>query len=430
MRLLIIGYVWPEPCSSAAGSRMLELISCFQQQGWSLVFATPAGLTPHQVDLHDLGVQCHKITLNSDSFDAFVAELAPDIVMFDRFMMEEQFGWRVAKVCPQALRVLNTEDLHSLRQARQGQLQALLRCVGDTDKAIADYMSAGPDTLFEWMTGEELAYREIAAIHRSDLSLIISEFEEALLITQFGVSPDSLHYCPFMLSQEPEPPRTFDDRAHFVSIGNFRHAPNWDAVLWLKQRLWPQIRERLPNAELHLYGAYPPPKATALHNGREGFLVKGWAPDALEVLGQARVCLAPLRFGAGIKGKLADAMRAGTPSVTTPLGAEGMGQSDEWPGKVASSPGALVSAAVELYSSPQPWLQAQKAGYALAAARFGPAIHGSALAERLRRSLDSLQAQRQSNFTGAMLRHHFHQSSHYLGRWIEAKNRLQRVTGE
>src|SRR5690606_24068137 len=112
-----------------------------------------------------------------------------------------------------------------------------------------------------------------------------------------------LFYCPF-LSPPPADLNAlpgFAAREHFIAIGNFRHEPNWDSVLWLKHQLWPLIRrrcaplsDRLP--ELHIYGAYPPPKATQLHNPKEGFHIKGWAEDAGEVMRQARVCLAPLRF--------------------------------------------------------------------------------------------------------------------------------------
>jgi len=214
--------------------------------------------------------------------------------MFDRFMMEEQFGWRVEKHCPDALRILDSEDLHFLRHARHAAIKA-----GEQNVTVpANHI------LFS-----DMAKREIAAILRCDITLTISEFEMALLQQQFNVPADILHYCPFMLNQDKAPfeLQSYEQRQHFVSIGNFRHEPNWDAVRYLKESIWPLIRAQLPQAELHVYGAYPPKKATQLHNEKQGFLVKGWADDALAVVADARVMLAPIRFGAGLKGKLIDA---------------------------------------------------------------------------------------------------------------------------
>ena len=111
--LLIIGFVWPEPNSSAAGGRMLQLIAQFQQQGYAITFASPAMDSDFMVDLASLNVDKKSIALNCTSFDVFVKELNPTVVLFDRFMIEEQFGWRVAENCPDALRILDTEDLLS-----------------------------------------------------------------------------------------------------------------------------------------------------------------------------------------------------------------------------------------------------------------------------------------------------------------------------
>ena len=289
-QVLVIGYVWPEPNSSAAGSHMMSLLRLFKRQGWQVTFASPAQRTEHMVDLSQEGITNEAIALNCSSFDTFISELKPDLVMFDRFMMEEQFGWRVEKNCPAALRILDTEDLQCLRNARH--------------EAVKKQRELEPQDL-----SSDLAKREIAAIYRCDLSLIISSHEMTLLAETFNVPGSILHHLPFMIepkaSQQPE--LNFNERSHFISIGNFRHAPNWDAVLVLSQ-LWPAIRKQCPDAQLHIYGSYPPPKATALNNPKSGFLVKGWADDAFEVMARARVCLAPLRFGAGIKGKFIDAM--------------------------------------------------------------------------------------------------------------------------
>jgi glycosyltransferase involved in cell wall biosynthesis len=232
-----------------------------------------------------------------------------------------------------------------------------------------------------------------------------------------------LHWCPLMVDLPSAPPATFEDRAHFLSIGNFRHAPNWDAVLWMKTTLWPLIREQLPNAQLHIYGAYTPPKATALHNAAQGFHVMNWAEDALQVMSAARVCLAPLRFGAGIKGKLVDAMLCGTPNVTTPIGAEAMHGEEPWPGAVTRTAQAFADSAVQLYNDKTQWLKAQAQGLELLANRYQQTIHGPALIARINECRQHLSSIRRDNFTGSMLRHHQHKSTQYMSQWIEAKNR-------
>lgn len=420
-RVLVIGYVWPEPTSSAAGGHMMQLLHCFVAQGWQVTFASPAKVGEHKADLAALGIAEQTIELNNDSFDRFVGVLQPDMVLFDRFMMEEQFGWRVELHCPQAVRVLETCDLQSLRDARQGLLKERLQASDDENDFTALF-DISPDILYQHMSEADVTQREVAAIFRCDLSLMISPFESQLLVERFGVPPDLLHDCPLMVEPLPTPPLDFEQRANFVCIGNFRHAPNWDAVLWLKNQVWPRIRKRLPRAELHVYGAYTPPKATALHNPAHGFLVKGWAADALQVVGQARVALAPLRFGAGIKGKLLDAMLCGTPSVTTPWGAEGMRTGDRWPGEIGRSADELAEAAVLLYDHKEQWHAAQIQCREHLLAAYAMEHHAQALARRLQQLHANLPQHRRANFIGAMLRHHLHKSTKYFSQWIQSKN--------
>ncbi|GAB7530278.1 glycosyltransferase family 4 protein [Pseudomonas sp. 3A(2025)] len=422
VRLLIIGYVWPEPRSSAASGHMMQLIHCFLDQGWHITFASPATEGAHKADLAGLGIDEQHIELNSSSFDDFVRHLNPDIVLFDQFMIEEQFGWRVEKHCPNALRILETSDLQSLRHARHHQLRELLKNPIQADDT-AELFKQDHAVWFEHMAGTDLAQREIAALYRCDLSLMTSDVEIELLTGQFGLPPALLHWCPLMVEDGvPETPG-FEQRAHFLSIGNFRHAPNWDAVLWMKQSIWPLIRQQLPGAQLHVYGAYTPPKATALHNAAQGFHIMDWAEDALLVMSNARVCLAPLRFGAGIKGKLIDAMLCATPSVTTPIGSEAMQGALPWPGLIAQSAEDIAAAAVRLYQDQALWEQAQEAGTALLQARYQYREHAQSLIERIEALRRDLPRHRLHNFTGSMLRHHQHKSTQYMAQWIEAKNR-------
>ncbi len=408
--VLVIGYVWPEPRSSAAGSHMLSLLRLFRQQGWQVVFATPAQKTEHMIDLAEEGIESLAIQLNHSSFDDFVATLNPDYVLFDRFMMEEQFGWRVEKACPDAMRILDTEDLQCLRSARQ--------------KILKENASLSDTLLSQHLMNSELAKREIAAILRCDLSLIISDYEISLLKDSFKVDSTLIHHLPFMLdlNQHPIKEKCFSDRKHFVTIGNFRHAPNWDSVLYLQQ-VWPLIKKQIPEAELHIYGAYPPKKATQLNNPKTGFLVKGWAEDAFEVLGDARVCLAPLRFGAGIKGKLIDAMLMGTPSVTTSIGAEGMAGTDEWPGIIADSTDSIIQAAMTLYQSEEHWQQSTCSLPELLKQRYDKTVLSEQLMDIIKNIKTDLAQHRENNFTGAMLRHHSMKSTYFMSKWIEAKNR-------
>lgn len=410
-KLLIIGYVWPEPNSSAAGSRMMQLIESFKQQGYQITFTSPAQQTEHMVDLSKHNISVANIELNNSSFDYFISELQPDAVMYDRFMMEEQFGWRVSEHCPQAIRILDTEDLFSLRHARHYAFKQG-REMTDDDLLTSD-----------------LANREIAAIFRCDLSLMISQYEMELLPRLFKVDSQLLHYCPFMfddkqLSQENP---SYADRNGFMVIGNFRHAPNWDAVLWLKQNIWPLVRKQIPDATLSVYGAYPPPKATDLHDEKSGFLVKGWVDDAILAMKSARVCLAPLRFGAGIKGKLAEAMICSTPSVTTDIGIESMETTHAWAGTVANSAQEIANAAVELYQNKESWGDASKLGQVNAKLLYQQKTIMADLAQRISQLSENIIKERESNFIGNMLNHHHHKSTRYMSQWIEVKSQLKEL---
>lgn len=404
-KLLIIGWVWPEPNSSAAGYRMMQLVALFQAEGYQITFASAAQRSEHMVDLDSLDIACQDIRLNCDSFDTFVEALSPDVVMYDRYMIEEQFGWRVAKRCPNAIRILDTEDLQSLRNARH---QA--------------YKATGSLDTTDLQT--ELAIREVAAILRCDLTIMISPAEIKLLEDVYQVPSHLLSYLPFFFEKEAlaKAVKPYAAREHFVSIGNFRHAPNWDSVLWLKQQIWPKIRKQLPKAELHIYGAYPPKKATDLHCAKSGFFVKGWADDAYQVVEQARVLLAPLRFGAGIKGKLADAMLCGTPSVTTDIGAEGMETASAWAGAVANDVEGIVDNAIELYQSETCWQAASQLAEANRKTLFAKDGRVTQFFSQIAEIDRDVEGYRRRNFIGLMLNHHSHKSSQYMSQWIAAKN--------
>ncbi|MBL4663781.1 MAG: glycosyltransferase family 4 protein [Flavobacteriaceae bacterium] len=387
---------------------MMQIIQLFLEDNYQISFASTSTKSEYSAQLEELGVKETSIELNAPSFDHFISELNPSIVLFDRYITEEQFGWRVAEQCPNALRILDTEDLHFLRKARQ---EALKSGIKD------DKVSLLTDT----------AKRELASIFRSDLSLIISEVEIDLLYTQFKLPKEILYYLPFLeeaiSEEEKKELPTFEERQHFMTIGNFQHAPNLDAVLYLKQEIWPEIRKRLPKAELHIYGAYAPKRAVELHNEKEGFYIKGWANDADEVMRNARVCLAPLRFGAGLKGKLIDAMRNGTPSVTTKIGAEGMHGTMPFSGVVKDTVAEFIDASIQLYTEEKAWIRGQFNGFQIIENRFQKAAFSEAFKQKLNELQQNLELHRQQNFMGRILEHQSMRATKFMSKWIEEKNK-------
>lgn len=404
-RVVIIGFVWPEPNSSAAGQNMLGIISCFLQASWQVTFMTAARSSEHAADLRALGVSAEAVQLNCSRFDERIAQINPDVVIFDRFMTEEQFAARVRQVCPSAMRVLNTEDLHSLRHIRHQQIR-----------------QGAHATPPEAATTDDTSIREIAAILRSDLTLIISSQEMAYLQSHFPVDPSMLLHLPLFTRAFNGPFPSFEERRDFIFIGNFRHAPNWDAVLQLQQ-IWPQIRKQLPTAELNIFGAYPPKKAMSMDSPAKGFRVRGWAQSAAQEIARHRVMLAPLRFGAGVKGKLVTAMQCKTPSVTTLIGAEGLRSEQTWPGMVTNTRQDFIDAALTLYTAKETWQQYSDVGEQLFNRQFEENDNQQRLLDAVNDRLHELTAWRSQQFMQSLLWHQTLRATQYMTQWIEAKNR-------
>ncbi len=405
----IIGLNWPEPLATAAGTRMRQLIDFFLDLKCQVTFASTGKYSALSIDFESMKVIATPIRLNHESFDEFIKELQPDIVVFDRFLAEEQFGWRVAQFAPRALRILDTEDLHSLRHVRQMAIRS------QRDFSVKDWLE------------DDMTRREIASIYRCDLSLIISSFEMELLTKVIRIPDDMLLHLPFLLGTIDDEHSanwpSYETRGDFVFVGNGKHAPNSDALEWLKTAVWPLIRKRLPDVRVYIYGAYLPETVVRMHNPRDGFLVRGQVENIQQALGLARINLAPLRFGAGIKGKLSDAMLSGTPNVTTKIGAEGMHDSLAWAGAIADTPEQFAKAAFHLYTKKKLWIEAQQKGITIINTLYDKKKLGPIFRERIETTTKNLDQHRAHNFVGRMLTHQTMLSTKYLSKWIEAKNK-------
>ena len=248
-----------------------------------------------------------------------------------------------------------------------------------------------------------------------------------LLQNTFHIDTPLLCYLPFLVNEIAEAEFNkfplFENRNHFITIGNLLHAPNLDSILFLKEEIWPEIKKELPKAELHIYGAYAPQQISELHSKKEGFLIKGWIANVSEVMKNARVCLAPLRFGAGLKGKFIDAMKNGTPAVTTSIGSEGISGDFSFSGAIADDVEGIVNASIALYNNKENWLAAQQNAMIILNQRFDFNLYSEKFIDQLIQLQNTLEEHRNRNFIGQILQHQSVQATKYMGKWIEQKNK-------
>ncbi|BAO56416.1 glycosyltransferase [Nonlabens marinus] len=403
--LLIIGYIWPEPNRTAAGYRMLQLIDLFIDQGYQITFCSAAKIkSTSRIPLESRGVKMIPVQLNSDLFDDLLNQQQPEVVLYDRFLIEEQFGWRVRKVLPNAIQIIDTEDLHFLRTARKNHIE----------NGIS----------LEEGFQSELAVREISSVQRVDMNLIISSFEMELLIDQFQILPKKLFYLPFLIKKEEiESLKSnvvpFEKRSDFCTIGNLKHAPNLDAVRQLHRYVWPEIRSTFPDSQLFIYGSNAPKEILELHSPENGFHIKGHAKRVEEVLSKHRVLLAPLRYGAGLKGKLYDAMKYGIPSVMTSIGAEGMFSSRLVSGVVCDEVQQVASTAYQLYADLDSWNSYQEQGFKILQDEFEESAFAKAFFLQLQ--ITKEEARMNQSFNERMLTYHANAHFKYMSHWINAK---------
>jgi glycosyltransferase involved in cell wall biosynthesis len=333
------------------------------------------------------------------------------LVIFDRFYAEEAYSFHIYNHSPDAVRVVDMQDMHSLRHGRQ----AIVNHNPDSWDCMTDALHYVPSYR------DSLLLREIASLHRSDLTMVCSPFEHDLLTRVYKISASKLCMAPFWVPKTSGTKRGYGDRRDFVFIGGFRHPPNVDAVEQMARAVWPRIRQALPDAQLHVHGAHCPPNIQALHDPLSGFLVHGFVHSLEDALSDKRIMLAPLRFGAGIKGKIVDAWAFGLPVLTTSIGSEGMCLvDDEWGGIVSDSVDEFVNGAVRLYRQQELWDMATQRAETILNDKFGE-CKWSNVSHALKDAVRHRDDRRRDDHTGALLWHQTARSTEYFSRWIECK---------
>ena len=461
--VLFVSFLWPEASSSAAGVRTRSLLEAFKAWGWQVHYLACARANEHTESLERSGVTTHRVSPNRGAdFEDALDRASPDAVVFDRFTAEEAFSFRVRAARPTAARILDMQDLHALRRARHDAVKTALK-----KKKLATLSGADADLGESVLraslaavpaAGDPSVARELAAVHRCDLTLVCSPVEMRLMRDRFGIPASKLAPASFFCERSSSRAGTdlldrdgFVSREGFTTIGTFHHLPNVDAVRWLATEVWPLIREALPDATMRVYGAYPTEAVKQLHKPGAGFLVLGFAESVEAAMEESRVLLAPLRFGAGIKGKIVDAWMHGLPVVTTPIGAEGMRpgkdalwsdaesedeeNEEDWGGLWRSLDAArLARDAVALHEDADAWERARARGYVLidelfSAERNLAAVRSATEALFVARDGTSedatgtttLESRRARDYVGGALWHHTLRSTEYFSRWIEMK---------
>jgi O-antigen biosynthesis protein len=349
-RALLIDRMTPAPDRDAGSVLVCGYMRILQQLGYEVTFASSYTLDHagrYTDDLRRSGIICICAPF-ARSLASFVEQEAAgfDLVILWRAVVATQYLRLVRRAAPDARIVFHTVDLHYLREERQARLD------GSQEMAAE---------------AERTRIGELAAIGDADCTILVSGHEAAVI---GSVMPDAKIRVIPLVVEIPGCLAPLEQRRDVVFIGGFRHQPNIDAVMFLASEVWPRVRRALPSARLIIIGADPPADIERLDDPEKGVEIRGWVEDLTQPLRSCRLTVAPLRFGAGVKGKIVTSLAHGVPCVATPVAVEGMGLK---PGRhvlVAEQPSALAAAIVELYGNAQLWHALSEAGLDFARRHF------------------------------------------------------------
>ncbi|TKR34112.1 glycosyltransferase [Luteimonas gilva] len=349
-QVLIVDALTPTPDQDSGSLRMANLMRLLIDEGAHVAFypLNRAHAGAYTEALQHIGVE---------AWYAPFAGRAPgwlrqhghrfDTVMVSRHYVARELVPLLRKYAPQARVVFDSVDLHYLREMRGAELSkdpALMRSARLTRKL------------------------ELDVIAQTDATLVVSDTERALLAED---APSARVELLSNLHRAARPGSSFEERRDLVFVGGFRHPPNVDAVLWFANEVLPRVRERRPDIRFHCIGSHAPESVLALAR-REGVLVHGHVPDIDPYMDGARIGLAPLRYGAGVKGKVNLSMAHGQPVVATPCAVEGMHLRDGHDVLVAESAQDFAAAVLRLYEDPALWETLSRNGLDNVTRHFSP----------------------------------------------------------
>jgi glycosyltransferase involved in cell wall biosynthesis len=347
---------------------MFNILRLLRSLGYSVTFLPDErGLrAPYTKAVLDLGVQVVSPTVDVRELIEVLAPELDAIVLSRRVV-----AWRMLEVvqdCAPAVPVVfDTVDLHFVREQWEA---STLRT---------------PEAEASARIGRE---RELALV-RAALSTWVVSFDEKELLHELVPEADIV-VVPNIHDAAPTP-AGFHERTGLLFVGNFHHPPNVDAAQWLLEELFPRVREVLPSLELHLVGGALPDEVA--DKAGDGVVVHGWVHDLHPLYDRVRLAVAPLRYGAGMKGKVTEALALGVPVVTTSVGVEGMAPAVRDAAIVADDADGLVAAIVDAHGDDDRWTDIHLAAPAVVEAAYG----SGSVREVLERTLQDLRAHRRTD---------------------------------
>jgi GT2 family glycosyltransferase/glycosyltransferase involved in cell wall biosynthesis/SAM-dependent methyltransferase len=364
-RVLVMDHCTPEPNRDAGSITALNLMRLLQQTGARVTFVPEDNflfLPGYTTDMQRLGIEC-LYAPHVTSVDDYLREHGDlfDLVIIFRFTAARRRLASVRRWCPRARVVLHTSDLHFLRLERQAALTS------------DDILAAGAAR-----TRED----EVAVIQAVDATIVHSPVERDLLADAVPAATVHVFGWAIELVGTRAP---FESRSNIMFLGGYQHPPNVDAALYFVHDILPRVRQRLPDVVLHLVGSNPPEAVRALAS--DAVHVAGFVENLSAHADQIRLAVAPIRYGAGIKGKVVTTMNLGLPNVMTTIAAEGLGIRAGVDALVADSPEGFADAVVRLYTDQDLWQHLSATGMEVVKERFSFDA-GLRTVEDLLRSLD------------------------------------------
>jgi GT2 family glycosyltransferase len=334
-RVLFVDQHFPYVDNDAGSYAAFQEIRLFQSQGAKVTFLPRnlAWMDRHTTALERIGVECLYAPYVIDFVEYFREHASEyDVVYVCRYKIAEQVIPLVKSSSPKTKVILNLADLHFLRELRE---------------------AAAGSPGYSQERAEVTRNEELAVVKSSDLTFSYSDVELAVLESHIGNEALTAR-LPWIVDARPLA-RKFADTKDILFLGGFGHPPNEQAVKFFAGEVMPLVRDKLPNAVFQIVGSGAPESVLKLTS--DNVKILGYVPDLEDVFASARVFVAPLLAGAGLKGKVLEAMSRGVPSVLSPVAAEGTGLVNGLGCLVAKSAEEWAAAVIKLYTDEDLWNQ-------------------------------------------------------------------------